>query len=614
MELEEQLRIVTIQRKNAEKAAEEVLAILEAQGIGDFSELTDSSSDQDEVPGGLKGSDDTFKEDETSTASKVEQSEVEDALSGSELEVSPSQVGSISWKGRSSSPDSHEKQKAKQIRQRQRWCSFISTAGSSPKYHLGKSCRKIKQKEMGSAAQDDKDKHILNDAREKTAVTWSYINHDQPHSRYVIENMSPDSSIPFLLNDKNEDTDAIGSGRGEGMEKALEQQAQLIGQYQAEENAQTEWERKYNENKYVTLAQPFQVDFPQFSSGAAFVSFGFSESGNQLHVTEHSVEPKDKNTEHVDAKPYYNEEAKPRAENLSTIKELKAEILSNVRILQISDNTNLEKASGSQEATTAVFSDGFVKTELIRAPSGINAHICRDDFLGQQCDEVVVRETARPSKGSTFTSARDKQKQELKYDKSNSDSSSNPNLLPLGHAILNVHSSGSACTAISSSKISKWGSSDFQNPSDMRLSLAPSSNSGGVLEALRHAKALLRQEFSKSPLSGQGTLVSVVPTDSNSWGHISGDALKIPIGSAGLFRLPTDSYPYAHFGGHEIHGSRLRLAAISPYVRYVSSMNSVQYPFTSHREFRSGVSLNNQTFHLYHLGTGVPASSVFDLP
>ena len=149
MELEEQLRIVTIQRKNAEKAAEEVLAILEAQGIGDFSELTDSSSDQDEVPGGLKGSDDTFKEDETSTASKVEQSEVEDALSGSELEVSPSQVGSISWKGRSSSPDSHEKQKAKQIRQRQRWCSFISTAGSSPKYHLGKSCRKIKQKEMG---------------------------------------------------------------------------------------------------------------------------------------------------------------------------------------------------------------------------------------------------------------------------------------------------------------------------------------------------------------------------------------------------------------------------------------------------------------------------------
>lgn len=149
MDLEEQLRIVTVQRKKAEKAAEEVLAILDAQGFGDFFEVTDLSSDQDEVPGGLKGSDDTLKEDETSTASKMDKSEVEDALSGSELELSPSQVGSISWKGRSSSPDSHEKQKAKQIRQRQRWCSFMSTAGSSPKYHLGKSCRKIRWKEMG---------------------------------------------------------------------------------------------------------------------------------------------------------------------------------------------------------------------------------------------------------------------------------------------------------------------------------------------------------------------------------------------------------------------------------------------------------------------------------
>lgn len=100
---------------------------------------------------------------------------------------------------------------------------------------------------------DDKDKHILDDAHEKTAVTWSYISHDQPHSGNVIENMSPDSSIPFLLNHKNEDTDAIGSGRGEEMERALEHQAQLIGQFQAEENAQTEWERKYNENKFVTL-------------------------------------------------------------------------------------------------------------------------------------------------------------------------------------------------------------------------------------------------------------------------------------------------------------------------------------------------------------------------
>jgi len=87
VELEGQLRIVTIQRKKAEKAAAEVLAILETQGIGDLSEAIDSSSDG-EVP-----CDDTQKEYESSTASRMERSEVEDGLPGSEPEVSPLKVG-----------------------------------------------------------------------------------------------------------------------------------------------------------------------------------------------------------------------------------------------------------------------------------------------------------------------------------------------------------------------------------------------------------------------------------------------------------------------------------------------------------------------------------------
>jgi len=34
----------------------------------------------------------------------------------------------------------------------------------------------------------------------------------------------------------------------EGMERALQHKAQLIGQYEAEEKAQREWEEKYREN------------------------------------------------------------------------------------------------------------------------------------------------------------------------------------------------------------------------------------------------------------------------------------------------------------------------------------------------------------------------------
>ncbi|XP_073098873.1 uncharacterized protein, partial [Elaeis guineensis] len=335
---------------------------------------------------------------------------------------------------------------------------------------------------------------------------------------------------------------------------------------------------------------------------------GYCESGNQLHVTQNGRESKDEDTDHVDEKLYYDGEAKPRAENLPTIG---AESLSTVRIVQISHSTHSEKTGGSQEATTAALSDGFVPTDLTTAPSRSNSHVCRDDFLCQQYDETAVGEIAGPSEGRTFTNAREKQNQELKYDNPDSGASSIPNRRPPGHEILIVPSSGSPSTAISSNKISKWRSSDMQNQSDMQLSMAPSSNLGGVLEALQRAKVSLQHKLDKLPLTSQGTLVSATPTDSNSWANISRDALKVPIGSAGLFRLPADSYPQSHFVGHEIYSSRLRLAATSPYAGYASSANGYPYQISSHIEARSGVSASNQSFDLYHLVTGVPASSGF---
>lgn len=589
MELEEQLKIVTIQRKKAEKATSEVLAILEAQGIGKFSEITDSSSDQNEIPSYMKECDETFKEHGTSTAFKMEKSEVEDALSGSEHEVSPSHVGSLSWKGRTSSPDSYKKLKAKQIKQRLRRCSFMSNSGSSPKYHLGKSCRKIKLKEKGSTAEDDPGKHILSDAYAKTKVTWSYISGDQPDPRNEIENMFPVSSMPLPLIDKNEDTDETGNGRGDEMERVLEQQAQLIGQYQAEENAQTEWERNFNKNKYTTL--------------------GYCETGNQFHVTENSSEPQDEDTEHTDEKLCYDGEANTTAEKLSTMKEPKAESLTEVSIVQISRYTHPEKTDRSQKATTAALADGFVLTDPTTAQSGSNSHVQKDDFLGQQYNEVAVGEIAGPSKGRTNTSAMEKQSQKIKYDNPDNGASSNPNLRPPGHEILDMLSRGSPSS--SSSKTSKWGSSDIQNQSDMQLTLQPSSNLGGILEALKHAKVLLRQEIVNSPSSSQGTLVSAATRDSNSRANMSDDALKIPMGSAGLFRLPTDSYSQPHFAGREIDVSRLRLAATSPCVRHVSSTNGYPYPMSSHIESRSGFSIRSQSFDRF---TGVPASSGFAHP
>lgn len=151
MELEEQLRIMNIQRRKAEQAAMEAVSILETNGINDLSDAIDSSSDKDESPIAERRCKEDFGESEVCTKANEERIVVGDTGSNSYLEDSSSQVGSLSWKSHSSSPDSSRKTKGKQDRPRQRRNSFISYVESSPKYNLGKSCRKIKRKEVGYA-------------------------------------------------------------------------------------------------------------------------------------------------------------------------------------------------------------------------------------------------------------------------------------------------------------------------------------------------------------------------------------------------------------------------------------------------------------------------------
>lgn len=137
MELEEQVRTVTAQRRQAERATTEVLAILDSQGFGGH--LSDDS-DQDGEEGGGKSRGDTAgaagEEEEEPAAAK---GETEDALSGT------AQPGGLSWKGRSVSP-----RKATQLKQKQRRSSYFyllsSSSDSSPKYRMGQSCRKNKRR------------------------------------------------------------------------------------------------------------------------------------------------------------------------------------------------------------------------------------------------------------------------------------------------------------------------------------------------------------------------------------------------------------------------------------------------------------------------------------
>lgn len=139
-ELEEQLKIVSLQRKMAEKATADVLAILESQGISDNSEAFDSSSDQETHQEFQVGY--NFTNEEESSVFTKRRSELEE-FSGSDLDSSPVSGRSLSWKGRSNAQHFREKYKDPSTRRRNTFASICS----SPKHRLGKSCRQIRHRD-----------------------------------------------------------------------------------------------------------------------------------------------------------------------------------------------------------------------------------------------------------------------------------------------------------------------------------------------------------------------------------------------------------------------------------------------------------------------------------
>lgn len=142
VELEEQLKLVSLQRKKAEKATADVLAILENNGISEISDSFDSGSDQ-ETPCDSEVGNNFSKEEENSVDSKFRRNaSVEHSGSGNDF--SPVPHRGLSWNGRRGTKQSLEKYKDSYLRRRS---SFASTGSSSPKNRVGKSCRQIRRRE-----------------------------------------------------------------------------------------------------------------------------------------------------------------------------------------------------------------------------------------------------------------------------------------------------------------------------------------------------------------------------------------------------------------------------------------------------------------------------------
>ncbi|KAK9093474.1 hypothetical protein Syun_028385 [Stephania yunnanensis] len=248
-ELEEQLKLVTLQRKKAERAAAQVLSILDSNAARDFSEETYCGSEEDGTP-------------------------IEPKSQASSNGISISQK---------SDGGSNAHEKKKHIDQSGELSFPASNAISSTMEHSEKSSHKMNKKERRSA-DDEKTKysHML-EVHENEAVGKSgdadifkddLTEISQVNATEKDKNISLEVLAPGPLEDQRQENGGSlfsnENGRDGDMERALELQARLIGHNEAEETAQREWEEKFRDNNRCAP--------------------DYCEPGNQSDITEESDE------------------------------------------------------------------------------------------------------------------------------------------------------------------------------------------------------------------------------------------------------------------------------------------------------------------------------------
>ncbi|KOM35654.1 hypothetical protein LR48_Vigan02g180400 [Vigna angularis] len=499
MELEEQLRMVILQRKMAEKATADVLAILENQGINGVSDEFDSGSDLENPFDSM--SNDCSKENDGPMNSKGRQ-HGSDELSGSSVDSSLVSSKSLSWKGRHDLSHSLEKYRIKTTNVRRQ--NSFSSFSSSPKHHLGKSCRKIRHRQprfLGmkpnqttthtltthtritkewvsciqnwSVMEESRDKFVQVNCQVNELVSSSegFPNFQDggPDILKIESKIQEENGSEANLLSKNRSID--GYGREKEMEKALEHQAQLIDQYEAMEKAQREWEDKFRENNSTT---PDSCD-----------------PGNQSDMTEDKDEGKVQIPYAAKVVTSKAEESKgePRGVCLSEEK-FKA---GDTEIMpETHDDTH-----GYRNQKSATFSTS--------------------DLLGQE-------NSHSPLKGN--------QNESLVND--HSPSSDMSHLDPGRHSYSDPRPTHSFPTDIHGVHHQNDAS---ENKTDLYalVTRKQSHKFDGVLESLKQARISLQQELNRLPVVEGGYTAKPLPSVSK-----NEDRFEIPIGCSGLFRLPTD--------------------------------------------------------------------------
>lgn len=259
-ELEDQLKLVTFQRKRAEKATLEVLSFLASHGIDDISEVYESESDQEEsLCESNEGKYDATQEADKFGSLKLSGN---NEGSGSDHDSTTSSGRPLSWKGRKETTRvSNKKYFDSSIRRR----ASFAQVGSSQRHRPGKSCRQIKRREMRSMVEEFGHDSANSDAQDNKTVHSSEILANCLDSRGEVLGTSPEKqfgrvhqknevSLSLLPHAQEDDASSpIHKHECSGdMQRALEHQAQLIGRYEAQEKAQRDWEERYGEQNIST--------------------------------------------------------------------------------------------------------------------------------------------------------------------------------------------------------------------------------------------------------------------------------------------------------------------------------------------------------------------------
>ncbi|PKA67203.1 hypothetical protein AXF42_Ash004695 [Apostasia shenzhenica] len=310
------------------------------------------------------------------------------------------------------------------------------------------------------------------------------------------------------------------------MERALEQQAQLIGQFETMENAQREWEEKFQRTEIPML--------------------GVAEPGDQVSITENSY-CSEQNAKQIDkVEPRKKEEERLTAEHVPFTDET---IAGRCR--------NCEATNRKVEA-----SDKFQSSNSMPTSPAPNTAFQQYDTIAMNGSNSVSQIFRSPSVGSLGLNSKETDIRGSTYEKPTSiihtDQKIQPHERVISQTTATVHHDQKIHPNVG--KISRWENPAIKTLPKL-LDQPKSTSLASVIESLERARVSLGKEIIKRPSLSQGTLPTSAPADSP----------DIPIGHSGLFRLPTDSFPHALLPRPNVYGSGLRLTATRPDIGFITS-------------------------------------------